>query len=110
MSSNNFDFSMLDDERFEQLMDDVEKVFTALQEEVFNDDPSDATPEELEQILDESIESIVVFLMAFRAEVNSVVSDKDGNSIYELKLTMPASNLQEHIRQFVAQLDLDDLD
>jgi hypothetical protein len=36
--------------------------------------------------------------------------DSSGNNVYELKLTMPGSNLEEHICQLVAELTDDDFD
>jgi hypothetical protein len=36
--------------------------------------------------------------------------DSSGNNVYELKLTMPGSNLEEHICQLVAELDKEDFE
>jgi hypothetical protein len=110
MSSNNSDFSMLDDERFEDLIEDTETFFSAFVEEVLHDVDDEEEIEEAEQVMEEVIGYVSIMLAGFNAQILSQSKDLSGNNVYELKLTMPASNLQERIRQLIVELDIDDLD
>lgn len=108
MSSSNFDFSMLDDERFDNLIDDAETVLSEFLEKVLDDVDPDEQEDLAEQILEEAVGYISVFLAAFDATMMSASKDSSGSNVYELKLTMPAGNLEERIRQLVAELDKED--
>jgi hypothetical protein len=110
MSRENFDFSMLDDERFDALIDDAEVVLTTFLEEVLDDVDTDEQEEVAEQILEEAIGYISVFIAAFDGVMMSTSKDAEGNNVYELRLTMPASNLEDRIHHLVAELDKEDFD
>lgn len=110
MSKDNFDFSMLDDERFDDLIDDAEVVLTKFLEKVLDDVDPDEQEDAAEQILEEAVGYISVFLAAFNGAITSTSQDSAGNNVYELRLTMPASNLEERIRHLVAELAANDFD
>jgi methanogenic corrinoid protein MtbC1 len=110
MSKENFDFSMLDDERFDDLIYDAEVVLSKFLEEVLDDVDPDEQEEVAEQMLEEAIGYISVFLAAFDGAMMSTSKDSEGNNVYELRLTMPASNLEERIRHLVAELDKEEFD
>ncbi len=101
---------MLDDERFDDLIDDAEVVMSKFLEEVLDDVDPDEKEEVAEQILEEAIGYISVFIAAFDGAMMSASKDSDGNNVYELRLTMPASNLEERIRHLVAELDKEEFD
>jgi hypothetical protein len=110
MSTNNPEFPILDDERFEDLIEDVETFFSGFVEEILQDVDDDGEIEEAEQVMEEVVGYFSILLAGFNAQMLSQSKDASGNNVYELKMTMPASNLEERIRQLIVELDIDDLD
>jgi hypothetical protein len=49
-------------------------------------------------------------LVGFSAQMLRQSKDSSGNNVYELKMTMPVSNLQDCTRQLIVELDIGDVD
>ena len=110
MSTNNPEFPILDDERFDNLIEDFETFFSAFIEEISQDAEDEEGIEEVEQLLEEHIGLVSILLAGLHGEMLSATTDESGNNVYELRLTMPSGDLSDRIRRLMAELDIDDLD
>jgi predicted component of type VI protein secretion system len=107
----------IDDERFDDLFESIEKLLAAFFTEVLADEQGDEaidhTDEDIKDIEAESevaMGYLAVILAALDARILSTSKTKDDEDAYEIKLTVPKGDLGEVMRQVMQNLDSDDLD
>lgn len=110
MSNTGDDFSFLDDERFDVLIDGVETLLRTFFELVLVDEDVEVSPEETDADVDEITGYFSVALAAFRAEILSLSENSEGDQTFELKMTIPSRNLRNTVQRIIEEIGSDDSD
>ncbi len=107
----------IDDERFDDLFDKIELLFSAFfteiaTEELSKDDVNlaDDVKEDIAAECEVATGYLAVILAALDAEIVSTSKNQGGQLSYNIKLTPPSGDLNEAMRQVIQNLDIDEFD
>jgi hypothetical protein len=107
----------IDDERFDDLFDKIELLFSAFFTEVWTEalskDDKNLTDDAKEDIAAEcevATDYLAVILAALDAEIVSRSKNEEGHLLYDIKLTVPSGDLNEVMRQVIQNFDSDEFD
>jgi hypothetical protein len=107
----------IDDERFDDLFDNIELLLSAFfteiaTEELSKDDKSltDDAKEDIAAECEVAMGYLAVILAALDVEIISTSKNQEGQLSYDIKLTVPSGDLNEVMRQVIQNLDSDEFD
>ena len=92
---------ILDDERFDQLVDTIEVLLDLFVRETVADDEVDLVDEDVEAEVEVGLGYLAVVLTALNAQIVSNSKSKENEETYEIKLTVPNGDLLEVVRRVI---------
>ena len=101
---------ILDDERFDQLVDTIEVLLDLFVRETVADDEVNLVDEDVEAEVEVGLGYLAVVLTALNAQIVSNSKSKENEETYEIKLTVPNGDLLEVVRRVVEEFRSDEFD
>ena len=101
---------ILDDERFDQLVDTIEVLLDLFVRETVADDEVDLVDEDVEAEVEVGLGYLAVVLTALNAQIVSNSKSKENEETYEIKLTVPNGDLLEVVRRVIEEFRSDEFD
>ena len=101
---------ILDDERFDQLVDTIEVLLGLFVRETVADDEVNLVDEDVEAEVEVGLAYLAVVLTALNAQLVSNSKSKENEEMYEIKLTVPNGNLLEVVRRVIEEFRSDEFD
>ena len=101
---------ILDDERFDQLVDTIEVLLDLFVRETVADDEVNLVDEEVEAEVEVGLGYLAVVLTALNAQIVSNSKSKENEETYEIKLTVPNGDLLEVVRRVIKEFRSDEFD
>lgn len=101
---------ILDDERFDQLVDTIEVLLDLFVRETVADDEVNLVDEEVEAEVEVGLGYLAVVLTALNAQIVSNSKSKENEETYEIKLTVPNGDLLEVVRRVIEEFRSDEFD
>jgi hypothetical protein len=101
---------ILDDERFDKLVDTIEVLLDLFVRETVADDEGDLVDEDVEAEVEVGLGYLAVVLTALDAQIVSNSKSRDNEETYEIKLTVPNGDLLEVVRRVIEEFRSDEFD
>jgi len=101
---------ILDDERFDKLVDTIEVLLDLFVRETVTDDEVDLVDEDVEAEVEVGLGYLAVVLTALNAQIVSNSKSKENEETYEIKLTVPNGDLLEVVRRVIEEFRSDEFD
>ena len=101
---------ILDDERFDQLVDTIEFLLDLFVRETVADDEVNLVDEDVEAEVEVGLGYLAVVLTALNAQIVSNSKSKENEETYEIKLTVPNGDLLEVVRRVIEEFRSDEFD
>ena len=101
---------ILDDERFDKLIDTIEVLLDLFVRETVADDEVDLVDEDVEAEVEVGLGYLAVVLTALNAQIVSNSKSKENEETYEIKLTVPNGDLLEVVRRVIEEFRSDEFD
>ena len=101
---------ILDDERFDKLVDTIEVLLDLFVRETVADDEVDLVDEDVEAEVEVGLGYLAVVLTALNAQIVSNSKSKENEETYEIKLTVPNGDLLEVVRRVIEEFRSDEID
>lgn len=101
---------ILDDERFDQLVDTIEVLLGLFVRETVADDEVNLVDEDVEAEVEVGLGYLAVVLTALNAQIVSNSKSKENEETYEIKLTVPNGDLLEVVRRVIEEFRSDEFD
>ena len=101
---------ILDDERFDKLVDTIEVLLDLFVRETVADDEVDLVDEDVEAEVEVGLGYLAVVLTALNAQIVSNSKSKENEETYEIKLTVPNGDLLEVVRRVIEEFRSDESD
>ena len=101
---------ILDDERFDQLVDTIEVLLDLFVRETVADDEVDLVDEDVEAEVEVGLGYLALVLTALNAQIVSNSKSKENEETYEIKLTVPNGDLLEVVRRVIEEFRSDEFD
>jgi hypothetical protein len=101
---------ILDDERFDKLVDTIEVLLDLFVRETVADDEGDLVDEDVEAEVEVGLGYLAVVLTALNAQIVSNSKSRDNEETYEIKLTVPNGDLLEVVRRVIEEFRSDEFD
>ena len=101
---------ILDDERFDQLVDTIEVLLDLFVRETVADDEVNLVDEDVEAEVEVGLGYLAVVLTALNAQIVSNSKSKENEETYEIKLTVPNGDLLEVVRRVIEEFRSDEFD
>jgi hypothetical protein len=105
---------IIDDERFDNLVDAFEVLVATFFRETLADSEVEFTDEEVEAELEVEVEaavgSFLVVLTALNAQILSTSKNEKNEEAFEIKLTVPNGDIREVIRRVIDELGSEEID
>jgi hypothetical protein len=101
---------ILDDERFDKLVDTIEVLLDLFVRETVADDEVDLVDEDVEAEVEVGLGYLAVVLTALNAQIVSNSKSKENEETYEIKLTVPNGDLLEVVRRVIEEFRSDEFD
>jgi hypothetical protein len=101
---------ILDDERFDKLVDTIEVLLDLFVRETVADDEGDLVDEDVEAEVEVGLGYFAVVLTALNAQIVSNSKSRDNEETDEIKLTVPNGDLLEVVRRVIEEFRSDEFD
>jgi hypothetical protein len=101
---------ILDDERFDELVDTIEVLLDLFVRETVADDEVNLVDEDVEAEVEVGLGYLAVVLTALNAQIVSNSKSKENEETYEIKLTVPNGDLLEVVRRVIEEFRSDEFD
>jgi hypothetical protein len=101
---------IIDDERFDKLVDTFEVLLATFFRETVADSEVDFADGEVEAELESTVGSLLVVLTALNAEILSTSKNEKNEDAFEIKLTVPNGDIREVIRRVMDELGSEEID
>lgn len=101
---------ILDDERFDKLVDTIEVLLDLFVRETVADDEVNLIDEDVEAEVEVGLGYLAVVLTALNAQIVSNSKSKENEETYEIKLTVPNGDLLEVVRRVIEEFRSDEFD
>jgi hypothetical protein len=101
---------ILDDERFDKLVDTIEVLLDLFVRETVADDEVNLVDEDVEAEVEVGLGYLAVVLTALNAQIVSNSKSRDNEETYEIKLTVPNGDLLEVVRRVIEEFRSDEFD
>jgi|688.fasta_scaffold70936_3 hypothetical protein len=101
---------ILDDERFDKLVDTIEVLLDLFVRETVADDEGDLVDEDVEAEVEVGLGYLAVVLTALNAQIVSNSKSRDNEETDEIKLTVPNGDLLEVVRRVIEEFRSDEFD
>ena len=101
---------ILDDERFDKLVDTIEVLLDLFVRETVADDEVDLVDEDVEAEVEVGLGYLAVVLTALNAQIVSNSKSKENEETYEIKLTVPNGDLLEVVRRVIEEFRSDEFE
>ena len=101
---------ILDDERFDKLVDTIEVLLDLFVRETVTDDEVDLVDEDVEAEVEVGLGYLALVLTALNAQIVSNSKSKENEETYEIKLTVPNGDLLEVVRRVIEEFRSDEFD
>ena len=101
---------ILDDERFDQLVDTIEVLLDLFVRETVADDEVDLVDEDVEAEVEVGLGYLALVLTALNAQIVSNSKSKENEETYEIKLTVPNGDLLEVVGRVIEEFRSDEFD
>ena len=101
---------ILDDERFDKLVDTIEVLLDLFVRETVADDEVDLVDEDVEAEVEVGLGYLALVLTALNAQIVSNSKSKENEEKYEIKLTVPNGDLLEVVRRVIEEFRSDEFD
>ena len=105
---------IIDDERFDKLVDTFEVLIATFFRETVADSEVDFADGDVEAELEVEVESTVgsllLVLLALNAEILSTSKNEKNEDAFEIKLTVPNGDIREVIRRVMDELGSEEID
>jgi hypothetical protein len=101
---------ILDDERFDKLVDTIEVLLDLFVRETVADDEVNMVDEDVEAEVEVGLGYLAVVLTALNAQIVSNSKSRDNEETDEIKLTVPNGDLLEVVRRVIEEFRSDEFD
>ena len=101
---------ILDDERFDKLVDTIEVLLDLFVRETVTDDEVDLVDEDVEAEVEVGLGYLAVVLTALNAQIVSNSKSRENEETYEIKLTVPNGDLLEVVTRVIEEFRSDEFD
>ena len=101
---------IIDDERFDKLIDALEVLLATFFRETLADDGVDLVDEEIEAEVEVAIGYLAIVLTTLNAQILSTSKNEKNEDAFEIKLTVPNGDIREVIRRVIDELGSEEVD
>lgn len=107
MSNSRDPWSGLDDERFEDLYDVLEDIMKVFFSTAIAEQGIEATEADIDEEVGTATGYLSMILAVLRAQILSTSTSDENEQTYDLRLTVPGSDLHEFVRRVLKEIDMD---
>lgn len=97
----------IDDERFDDLFDTMEIILKNFFKEALARDNIEADDEDIDAESETTMGFMSVLLVALDAQILSTSQSKNGDKVYDVKLTAPSGDIQAVVQRVLEILEVD---